>query len=106
MAVKVGLLQTEVIHYPNLKTILEVEEVLKNADGLMNKAQIKKALPKDIMHQTLNVILGYLEQSDKILVPEKGVLWTYNPSKKLRMGPMCRKSSVRIRAAPYCIASR
>lgn len=73
----------KVIHYPNLRTVLMVEEVLKNADNLLTREQLKKNLPTKIMHQTLNVILKYLEDSGKILDGRKGILWIYNPSPKL-----------------------
>ena len=35
------------------------------------------------MHQTLNVILKYLEDSGKIIDGRKGIVWIYNASKKL-----------------------
>ena len=73
----------EVIHYPNLKTVLMVEEVLKKANNPMTREQLKKKLPSKVMHQTLNVILKYLEDSGKILDGRKGILWIYNPSPKL-----------------------
>ena len=73
----------EVIHYPNLKTVLMVEDVLKKANNLMTREDLKKKLPTKIMHQTLNVILKYLEDSGKILDGRKGILWIYNPSSKL-----------------------
>ena len=73
----------EVIHYPNLKTVLMVEDVLKNANNLMTRENLKKKLPTKIMHQTLNVILKYLEDGGKILDGRKGILWVYNPSPKL-----------------------
>jgi hypothetical protein len=73
----------KIIHYPNLKTVLMVEELLKNANGLMTREKIKKSLPTKVMHQTLNVILNYLESSGKILDGRKGILWIYNPSSKL-----------------------
>ena len=73
----------EIIHYPNLKTVLMVEEVLKKANNLISREQLKKKLPTKIMHQTLNVILKYLEDSGKILDGRKGILWIYNPSPKL-----------------------
>ena len=73
----------EVIHYPNLKTVLMVEDVLKKANNLITREQLKKKLPTKIMHQTLNVILKYLEDSGKILDGRKGILWIYNPSQKL-----------------------
>jgi len=74
---------SEVIHYPNLKTVLMVEDVLKKAKNLMSREELKKRLPNKIMHQTLNVILKYLEDSGKILDGRKGILWIYNPSPKL-----------------------
>lgn len=73
----------EILHYPTLKTIFMVEEVLKNADKVMSKEQIKRKLEGKLMHQTLNVILDYLEESGKIIIGKKGILWTFNPSKKL-----------------------
>jgi len=73
----------EVIHYPNLKTVLMIEEVLKNANNLMTREELKAKLPVKIMHQTLNVVLKYLEDSGKILDGRKGILWIYNPSQKL-----------------------
>ena len=73
----------EVIHYPNLKTVLMIEDVLKKANNLMTREQLKKKLPTKIMHQTLNVVLNYLEGSGKILDGRKGILWIYNPSPKL-----------------------
>jgi len=73
----------EIIHYPNLKTVLMVENVLKEANHLMTREQLKKKLPTKIMHQTLNVILKYLEDGGKILDGRKGILWIYNPSPKL-----------------------
>ncbi len=73
----------EIIHYPNLKTVLVIEDVLKKANELMTREQLKKKLPTKIMHQTLNVVLSYLEDSGKILDGRKGILWIYNPSPKL-----------------------
>ena len=73
----------KVIHYPNLKTVLMREDVLKNANQLMTREQLKKKVPAKIMHQTLNVILKYLENSGKILDGRKGILWVHNPSPKL-----------------------
>ena len=73
----------EVIHYPTLKTVLMVEDVLKKANNLMTREELKNKLPTKVMHQTLNVILRYLEDSGKILDGRKGILWIYNPSPKL-----------------------
>ena len=73
----------EVIHYPNLKTVLMVEDVLKKANQLITREELKRKLPTKTMHQTLNVILKYLEDSGKIIDGRKGILWIYNPSPKL-----------------------
>jgi len=79
----VQLLQEEVLHYPTLKTILQVEEVLVNSEKALSREAIKRALGGRIMHQTLNLILHYLEDSGKILTGKSGIVWIYNPSKKL-----------------------
>ena len=77
------MLQQEVLHYPTLKTVLQVEEILMNAQMIMSREAIKRALGGKIMHQTLNLVLHYLEDSGKIYIGEKGITWIYNPSKKL-----------------------
>lgn len=76
-------MQLDVIHYPSLKTVLMVEDTLKKANKLLTREELKKKLPKKIMHQTLNVILEYLRDGGKILDGRKGILWIYNPSPKL-----------------------
>jgi len=74
----------EVIHYPTLKTMLMVEKVLKNAETVIDREELKRRLPLKIMHQTLNLILSYLEDKNMIIDGHKGVLWIYNPSPKMR----------------------
>ena len=74
----------EILHYPNLKTMLMVEKVLKKAETTLTREEIKERLPTKIMHQTLNVILEYLEQRGLILDGHKGILWTHNDSPKLK----------------------
>ena len=74
----------EVIHYPNLKTMLMVEKVLREAHKIMTREELKEKLPKQIMHQTLNIILDYLEKRGMIIDSHKGILWIYNPNPKLK----------------------
>jgi len=74
----------QVLHYPNLKTVLMVEEVLKNADKALTKQEIKERLPKAVMHQTLNVTLEYLEEKGMVAFTSKGIVWIYNPSPKMK----------------------
>ena len=81
----VSLLRSrEVIHYPNLKTVLLVEEVLREADGPITRTELKKRLPVSIMHQTLNVILKYFEERGMIFDGRKGISWIYNPDPKFQ----------------------
>lgn len=73
----------KIIHYPSLKTVLMIEDALKKAEKPLTREQLKAKLKKGIMHQTLNVVLKYLEDSGKIIDSRKGILWIYNPSLKL-----------------------
>lgn len=74
----------EIIHYPSLRTMLMVEKVLKEAEIMIGREELKRRLPVKIMHQTLNVILEYLEEKGMIIDSHKGILWIYNPSPKLK----------------------
>lgn len=76
--------KSEVIHYPNLKTVLMVEKVLREADTMIDREELKRRLPLKIMHQTLNIILYYLEEKGMIIDSHKGILWIYDPSPKLK----------------------
>lgn len=77
-------MEMKILHYPNLKTVLQIEKVLREADTVISKNELKRRLPVGIMHQTLNVVLGYLEDSGKIFVGEKGVTWVQQENPKLR----------------------
>ncbi len=77
------LLRKPMIHYPNLKTVLMIEKILREADLMISREELKRRLPTGIMHQTLNVVLQYLEERGMIADTRKGILWIYNPSSKL-----------------------
>jgi len=63
-------------HAPNLNTVLMVENTLKNSkESVVKIAELKKILPKQVNHNTLMIILDYLEKSNKILVTLKGISW-------------------------------
>jgi len=70
-------------HSPNLSTVLMVEEALKNANELVSIAELKRILPRKVMHQTLIQILDYLQLSGKILIGTKGILWIFTERKQL-----------------------
>ena len=71
--------------YPNLSTVLMVEDFLKkHKEEQMKNPKVKKKLPKQVMHQTLSVILEYLWKSGKIIYGPKGVQWIYTEPEHLR----------------------
>lgn len=73
------------LHSPTLNTVLMVESVLKNSkESVLTIAEIKRRLPKQVNHNTLKVILEYLEQSNKIAVSLRGITWIANQSQNLR----------------------
>lgn len=74
----------DIIHYPNLKTVLAVEKILENSNQLIKRKDLKEKLENKIMHQTLNIILEYLEDSGKIIDGRKGILWVHNSSPKIK----------------------
>lgn len=74
----------EILHFPNLKTVLRVEKVLRGAGTVISKNELKRRLPTQIMHQTLNLILEYLEDSGKIMIGAKGITWMQNDNPKLK----------------------
>ena len=80
-----GLRMQQILHYPRLDTILNVEHVLQNALDPLSKNELDRRLEKKIMRPTLNVILNYLEESGKILLTKQGIIWIYKRdiSKKL-----------------------
>jgi len=72
-------------HSPTLNTVLMVEETLKNMDeSVITIAKLKKILPKQVNHNTLKIILLYLEYSNKIAVTLKGITWIHNTNPQLR----------------------
>jgi len=71
----------QVVHYPTLRTVFQVEEVLKEAQLPLTRYQIWKKLNKRVMKQTINVIVEYLEKRGLIIDGEKGIIWTYQPKK-------------------------
>jgi len=73
------------IHWPTLNTVIMVERTLKEMnESVITIADLKRKLPKQVNHNTLMLILQYLEQSNKILVTLKGITWIYNVTPNLR----------------------
>ena len=71
--------------YPNLNTVLMVEDFLKKHRNKPIKiSELKKKLPKQVMHQTLKIILTYLWKSGKIIYGPKWVQWIYSEPEHLK----------------------
>ncbi len=70
---------------PTLNTVLMVETTLENMDqSVFSVADIKKKLPKQVNHNTLMVILDYLQKSNKIFVGVRGISWIENSNPNLK----------------------
>lgn len=74
----------EILHYPRLDTVLMVEGVIKDAELALSKSEIQRRLPKQVMRQTLILILNYLEERGLIMIGSKGVLWVHNENPKMK----------------------
>jgi predicted methyltransferase MtxX (methanogen marker protein 4) len=84
MVINMAVSESKLQHSPTLNTILMVEETLKDADSIITIPELKKKLPKKVNHNTLLVILEYLEESNKIAVSLKGITWIFNTNVNLR----------------------
>ncbi len=72
-------------HMPTLNTVIMVENTLKNIEeSVVTIAELKRKLPKQVNHNTLKLILEYLEEGNKIAVSIRGITWIHNTNPKLR----------------------
>ena len=72
-------------HAPNLKTVIMVENALAGRNhSVVSIAELKRMLPKQVNHNTLMIILQYLEASNKIAVSLKGISWIANDNPNLK----------------------
>ena len=72
-------------HWPTLNTVIMVEETIKKSENsVISVAELKRKLPRQVNHNTLILILEYLENGGKIAVSLKGITWVYTDSKLLR----------------------
>lgn len=81
----ISIEQSKWEHSPTLNTVIMVEESLKKMDeSVISIADLKKILPKQVNHNTLKIILEYLEDSNKIAVSMKGITWIHNSNQNLK----------------------
>ncbi len=72
-------------HWPTLNTVIMVEKTLKKMnESVVKVSDLKRKLPRQVNHNTLLLILKYLEQSNKILVTLSGITWIHNTNSNLR----------------------
>jgi hypothetical protein len=77
-------MEQKLVHYPNLKTVIMVENTMKKMeDSIFSLADLKRALPKKVNHNTLILIVEYLENERKVITSIKGITWIENSSPKL-----------------------
>ncbi|MBI2084050.1 MAG: hypothetical protein HYT70_00310 [Candidatus Aenigmarchaeota archaeon] len=69
----------QLLHYPRLDTVLMVEEAIRKAGEYPSKRQLWLSLRKKVMYQTFNLILDYLEESEKIVIRDGKIIWIWNP---------------------------
>ena len=70
----------DILHYPQLDTVLMVEEFIRRHSGEYKKRSLWEALPKKMMYQTFCVIFDYLFYSNKIALDKEGkIAWIWNP---------------------------
>ena len=68
---------------PTLKNILKVEQLFEKYKEFDSKTQLVKKLDITMRPPVLNVILKYLERSNKIMIDNKdgSIIWIYASSK-------------------------
>ncbi len=65
---------------PTLETVKMVEVTIKKHSGEFKKTQLWEKLPKKIMWPTYLVILNYLEEINKIITSDEGIItYIWNP---------------------------
>lgn len=70
----------KVIHYPQLDTVLMVEDFIREHSGEFKKKALWENLPRKMMYQTYGIIYSYLLDSGKIARDSEGkICWIWNP---------------------------
>ncbi len=73
------------VHWATLNTVIMIENTLKNIkDSIISVAELKRKLPREVNHNTLMLVLEYLERSNKIAVTLRGITWIHNTNLNLK----------------------
>jgi hypothetical protein len=76
-------MKAEILHYPQLDTILMVEDSIQKMEDYPTRMQLWNFLPKKVQYQTFKLILEYLENSNKIMFQGDKIVWIFYNNKKL-----------------------
>jgi len=76
-------MNTKILHYPKLDSILMVEKAIQNSEDYPTRMELWKSLPKQMQYQTFKLILNYLEISNKIMFEDDKIIWIFSNNKKL-----------------------
>ena len=57
---------SSVMHSPTLDTVQMVEDTIRKAKQVISVAELKRRIPRKANHNTIKVILAYLQRSGKI----------------------------------------
>lgn len=60
-----------------------VEDTIRKAKGVISIAELKRRLPRQVNHNTLKVILNYLQESGKIEFTLDGAVWIFMPKEDI-----------------------
>jgi len=82
-------INTPVLRYPRLDTVLMVEKFIEENSGTFKIYQLWKNLPKKMMYQTYKLIISYLLSINKIAIDSEdkiGYIWNpdYKRKKELK----------------------
>lgn len=73
----------KLVHSPTLDTVQMVEDAIREAKEVMSVAELKRRLPRKVNHNTLKVILAYLQKSGKIEFTPDGLVWIFMPKEDI-----------------------
>ena len=69
------------LHSPRLDTILLVEDAIRKSPKELTRTGLYHLLAGRVMYNTLKVILGYLEKSNKIIYSDNKIVWIFTNEK-------------------------
>ena len=75
-----------ILHFPQLDSILMVEDAIQKSKDYPTRMELWKNLPKQVMWQTFLVILDYLDSINKIAFDKDGkIAYIWNPTLAKRL---------------------